>query len=614
MKKRRFVVGVGLAAVVLLVGLAVLVNLNLKLQQSELQQLRQENQVLNTEFETVVHENGCLQMLLAGQEETAETLTTSAYIMSQLEEGYAQRIRDIYSDSSMEVIGIYLVGEDTQESIRRFYLCKGRYRAEFYLVDYVTGGINDLSQRSPGVDIASLDHSPTDEPNGVWSSGNVEWEFREEDYDGDGEEDILLVTTFSKSNSGGIMLWLQRQGSYLPMNRYYCGNYIDWWQGNQFCKEILEKEEQFRKEQDQEAWSVDHVGSWIREELFAGREDELEEALQNPKRRLHYTQWREPLDIHVTLWENELGQYRVEIPQNLYGEKRINEWVREFYEEEEEYGRSFMGVGIEDDNGVYLSERERQELGFYYNYGLWFERVDDVMICLISYSYEYSGGAHGIDYMYATTFDTQSGSPLELKDIVYDVESFCRFAMDYIDDNYEAFAWGRQYVRDALMSDGWCFTGYGFRVFLVGGNGLGYYWYEIPYELLLDYMKEEYLPVSRAAEYEMPYGTQESVRMDVNGDGLLDVVSPVREEDDVFWAVNGVVTRMELQWQGTSLKELDIDALTRQVWLERQEDGVTRLFWEVKLYSPDWDVYAVPDIRVYVYRIEGENFVYEKDY
>lgn len=613
MKKRRFVVGISLAAVVLLAGLTIILIRDLKSYQSELWQLRQDNQELNTGLDAAVYENSRLQTLLAGQEETVETLTPSANVVSQLEEGYAQRIRDIYSDSSMEVLGIYPVGEDTQESIRRFYLCKGEYRAEFYLVDYVTGEISDLGVAA-GVIIDNPDNSCIGESKGVWSNGDVEWEFREEDYDGDGVEDILLVTTFCKSNSGGIMLWLQRQESFLPLNRYHCGNYIDWWQGNQFCEEILEKEEQFRKEQDQEAWSADRVGSWIREELFAGREDELEEVLQNPKRLLHYTQWREPLDIHVTLRENEQGQYRVEIPQNLYGEKRINEWIREFYEEEEEYGRSFMGVGIEDDNGVYLSERERQELGFYYNYGLWFERVDDVMICLISHSYEYSGGAHGNAYMYATTFDTQSGSFLELKDIVYDVESFCKFVMGYIDNNYEVFPWGRQNVRDALTSDGWCFTGYGFRVFLVGGNGLGYYWYEIPYELLLDYVKEEYLPVSRVAEYEMPYGVQESVQMDVNGDGVLDMVSPVREEEDVFWAVNGAVTKMELQWQGLSLKELDIDFWTRQVWLERQEDGVTRLFWEVSFYGSGQDAYAAPDNRVYVYRIEGENFVYEKDY
>lgn len=612
MKMRRFAVGVGLAVVVFLACFAVIVNYNLKLHQSELQQLRQENQELNTKLDATVYENSRLQALFVDQEETLESLAPSADLVSQLEEGFAQRIRDFFSDSSMEVLGIYPVGEDTQESIRRFYLCNGS-PAEFYLVDYITGEIRDLSSRASVVYIVRLGSGFSEGSKVVWSNKDVKWEFRAEDYDGDGEEDILLVTPFFKANSGGIMLWLQRQGDFLPVNSCYCGNYTGW-RESKFSLLIEEKEKQFRNEQDQEAWSADNVGAWIREELFAGRAEELEEELQNPKDLIPYTQLREPLDIHVTLAEDEQGRYRVKIPENPYGEKRINEWLRKFYEEEDEYQKSVMGEGIEDDNGLYLSERERQELGFYYSYDLLPERVDDVMICLISDAYEYAGGVHGNSYMHAVNFDTQSGGSLELQDVIYDTDSFCKFATSYIFQNYMVYSWDQPRVRAAVMNDGWCFTDYGFRVFLVGINGAGYNWYEIPYELLVDYVKEEYLPVSRAAEYEMPYGIQESVQMDVNGDGLLDVVSFVREEEDIFWAINGEMTKLELQWQGIRLKELDIDTRTLRVWLERQEDGVTRLFWEVDFYGSGWDKYTVPKDRVYVYRIEGETFVYERDY
>lgn len=614
MKERQLAAGIGLAAGIFLAGTAVFVNQTLKSQQSELQQLRQENRELAAGLEAAAKENSRLLALLADQEETAGISARDTDLMSRLEEGFAQRIRDIYSYHEMEVLDIYPVGEDTPESIQRFYLCEGRYWTEFYLVDYVSGEITDLGRRTPGVDLAGLDDILPEESRGVWPNGDVEWEFRAEDYDGDDEEDILLVTTFSKRNSGAVMLWLQREGNFLPVNRYYCGNYTGW-QENHFSLSIAEQEKQFREEQNQQAWSVGNVGTWIREELLAGRAEELEETLQNPKKLLPYTQWRKPLGLHVTLAESGQGQCRVKIPENPYGEKRINEWIQTYYEEQEKYWKDFMGVGIDDGEGVYLTEQERAEAGFYYSYGLRPERVDDAVVCLISDSYEYSGGVHGNSYMYAATFDTQSGSLLKLGDVVYDVESFCRFAMGYIEEYYEEFPWGQWYVRDALTGNGWCFTGYGFRVFLVGGNGAGFYWYEIPYELLLDFLKEEYLPVSRAAEYDMPYGTlTERVQMDVNGDGLLDEVSPVTEDDDVFWAVNGVVTRIELPWQDSTLKELDINTRTRYVWLERQEDGITRLFWEVDLYGPGRGVYTVPDTRVYVYRIDGESFVYERDY
>ena len=606
----------GLCAAVLAVSLVVTVRENHKLQQTW-QETRQELEALTLELEAALEKNGSLEIQAGGLAQRADALALSADTLEQIEEGFAQRIRNIYSASDMEVLAVYQVGEDTPESIRRFFLCNGRYYTEYYLVDYVTGEICDLTRRTPSVKLASFSR----EQNGMWPNGDMEWEFRCEDYDGDGQEDILLVPALYllKRHDGDMLLWLQRHDSFLPVNQYYCGDYTGF-RDNEYSEKIYELEQMFQEEKIQEAWCADTVGSWLREEFFAGQMEELEAVLQDPKAQLHYTQWREPLDIHVMLSQNAQGQYWVRIPENPYGEEQINRWLQEFYEREAEREKEFMGVGIKDDDPNFLSEKERLEAGFYCSFSYRPERVDDAVVCLTCNVYYYMGGAHGFDNTTAVVFDTRSGKPLQLKDVVRDSEKFCDFAMDYFNKNYERYFWEREDVRDALLGGRWCFTDYGFRVCINGSNGLGLYEYEIPYELLLDHLKEDYLPVTRAAEFNMYM--EGRAWMDVNGDGLVDIVTQPALEDVVtasgqvekrlLLSVNETVTELDIQWQGKPLSELNFQTYFAR--LKRQEDGVTRLFWKVDIYGQDTDRYIRQGRRVYVYRFEGEDAVFEEDY
>ena len=530
-----------------------------------------------------------------------------------IDAGYAERIRLMMSADEMVVLGVYPVGEDSEESMKRFFLCDGRYYAEFYLADYITGEIINLSDRNLRIDVSYYTRDEADQLITAYE----DWEIRIEDYDGNGEPDILLVLPFPEKRDGfyrmgGVLLWLQKQGSFLPVNRNNCG-YYSRWQESEFSVKIAELEEKFREEQNPDAWNIDRVSAWVREELLEGQTENLDKTLENPKEQIPYDQRREPGDLHPKLVQDAQEHYRVRIEGNPYGENRINEWLTDFYENDEEAEKEFMGVDREDEET--MTEQERLDAGFYHNTSVWSERVDDAVICLMTSTYEYSGGAHGNDYTDAVVFDTRSGEVLRLEDVVENRERFFDFALDYIEANDElnSYSWETEEMKESLRDEKWCFTDYGIKVFWNGTNGLGIYSREIPYELLTDYLKEEYLPTSRAAErgiYYWEHRPEGKILMDVNADGEIDtLIISVSEEAPIQLSVNETVSKLDPQYRGKLLSEQKV--WLQSVILERQEDGTTELDLTVDIWLPEEETAC---LYKYVYRIEGESAILEKDY
>ena len=621
MKKRWW--AVLLAVVVLQVGAVKCI--------STIRELQNAEQDLMEKYITVSEENSHLQSQLAEAEKRnasteADELTggpareegadLSGKIiptveLDSIDEGYAERIRSTMSADEMVVLGVYPVGEDSEKSMKRFFLCNGRYYAEFYLADYITGEIINLSRRNPDIYISY--YVRDDENQRITAYGD--WEIRIEDYDGNGAPDVLLVLSPTKIESGlfhtgGVLLWLQKQDSFLPVNGSYCGNYSGW-RESEFSVKIAELEKKFKEERNPDAWNIDKVSAWVREELLEGQTESLEKALENPKKQLSYTQWREPGNLHPELVQDSQGHYSVRIAENPYSENRINEWLKDFYENDEEAEKEFMGVNREDEET--LTEQERLEAGFYYYTSVWSERVDDAVICLMASTYEFSGGAHGNYYTDAVVFDTRSGEVLRLEDVVENRERFIVFALDYVEVNDELDSWETEEMKESLRYERWCFTDYGFKVFWNGMNGLGIYDCEIPYELLTEYLKEEYLPTGRAAEqgiYYWDYRTEGKILMDVNADTEIDtLIISALEEEPIQLSVNETVSELNPQYREKPLSELQVRI--RSVILERQEDGMTRLNLKVRIWSEEEERSYT---RVYVYRIEGESVILETDY
>lgn len=440
-------------------------------------------------------ENARLSEQIRRTEEEAAALSDTARTLQCVEEGIQERIRRRFSAYDMEVAGVYPVGDDTDGSVKRFYVCIGRYSywTEFYLADYVTGEICNLSDRVPQVGIT---YSTRDEDGGKVEK-TVDWEFLSEDFDGDGTADILLVVSFADfwggwknpQSIGGIFLWLQRDGEFVCVNSGYCGKDTSW-QDNDFSLRIDAQEDVFRERQKPEEWTAEKVGAWVREELFDGRTEELEALLKNPEADIPYMQRREAENVHVTVEQDERERLRVSIPENPYSEGRINDWLLAYYEEMEKRGEE---SGTEKDAGG---------VSYIYDYGSGLEckRADDAVVCFRGSEYEYAGGAHGNIDVFSVNFDARSGRILTLADIFPKTERFCKFAVSYIEENYEEHPWGWEEVRDAVMEENWFLDDCGITFFSTSGNGTQYYEYMIPYEEFADAMKTEYLPAAEPGE------------------------------------------------------------------------------------------------------------------
>lgn len=618
------------AVIVVLVGAAKCI--------STIRELQNAEQDLMEKYNAVSEENSHLQSQLAeaekriasaGEDELTddsvreEDAGLSAQMipiaeLGTIDEGYAEHIRKtMSSDRDMKVVCVYPVGEDSDQSMKRLFVCDGVHYMECYLADYITGEISNLSGRIPDLYISYLTDDRDEDGKRV--EVYEACEVMAEDYDGNGEIDILLVASLSTehhnllSHAGGVLLWLQNEGEFLPINSEYCGNYTRD-RDSELSLQIAELEEKLREEQNPEDWSIDRVSTWVREELLAGRTEEIEEALANPKRQIPYSEWREPLDLHVELRQDKEYRYSVRIPENPYGEGKINQWLKDYYEREEEEEKKFMGIIREDEET--MTYQERLDANFYYASWVRPTRADDTVVSLITDGYAYAGGAHGTEFTHSVVFDTRSGEVLQLVDVVANKERFVRFAVDYIELNYgdEYVPWGIENIKDALLQEDWCFSDYGFEVFWNGGNGLGTYGCEIPYEMLLGYLKEEYFPISRVAEYGLSYWeynqTEGKILMDVNADGEVDtlVISAV-EGESIKLSVNETMSELDPQFQEKPLSKQK--PRIQSVMLEREEDGTSRMNLKVRVWSEEEERSYT---RIYVYRIEGENVIFETDY
>lgn len=167
---------------------------------------------------------------------------------------------------------------------------------------------------------------------------------------------------------------------------------------------------------------------------------------------------------------------------------------------------------------AYLSEDERSYWsGLTEDYIAKNTRNDSKIVSFVEKINEYNGGAHEEMQLRGVTFDALTGKKLELRDIVEDEMSFQEFAETWIKDELSKNSGGdylfedyEQYIPDILTADTWCLTDRGVEILcnpcLIGPYYMGVRYFDIPYEDIYGYIKEEYcMDDSEDRAFSIPY-------------------------------------------------------------------------------------------------------------
>lgn len=172
----------------------------------------------------------------------------------------------------------------------------------------------------------------------------------------------------------------------------------------------------------------------------------------------------------------------------------------------------------------------------FYNYSLDYSaktvRADNRVTCLAVSEYAYTGGAHGYDYLYGVTFDTQTGTEIVFEDLG-DIRAEVRTYVDaYINekrnDGY-TFDFYETAIEDYMNAPVWYLDGLGlniiFNAYDIASYAAGRIVVSIPYDKLENF-NPDYKPEGTAIFAEMSANT---ISVDVTGDGTPETIGVITE-------------------------------------------------------------------------------------
>lgn len=313
-----------------------------------------------------------------------------------------------------------------------------------------------------------------------------------------------------------------------------------------------------------------------------------------------YTQRREKENLHITVSESE-NQLKVSIPEKADSEKKLNQWLAEYYAGEEKENQDFLGYNVEENNGIFKTALERAEEGWYRNSSLKAVRADDAVISFLEETYTYMGGNRGFDISAGYSFNSRSGERLTLAEAVKNEDVFYDFAVQFLEKMYEEYDWKKE-------EDSWFFSEQGIELIVNPYYNSRSLFYCIPYEYAADYLKEDYLPVKRQATVHCYNSVS---YMDVNGDFIPDVFeySGDTDEGTLEISINGKVSCLTFNTVETALSNTDNRIDRYEIVILREENGCCDM--EVTLYKYDS---ASNDYitAAYIYQIDGDKPVFKE--
>lgn len=223
--------------------------------------------------------------------------------------------------------------------------------------------------------------------------------------------------------------------------------------------------------------------------------------------------------------------------------------------------------------------------GYTFEYSAKAARLDNRITSIAVDEYSYAGGAHGYNYLYGVTFDTQTGTEIVFEDLG-DIRAEVRTYVDaYINekrnDGY-MFDFYEETIEDYMNAPVWYLDGLGlniiFNAYDISTYAEGATVVTIPYEEMTDF-NSDYKPEGAAVFAQLWLSKQISV--DIDADTVIDVVELVPEYDE-----NGDV-KLSVKVNDLRL-DLDVCARFTSSYFVRTKDGRSFVLVSCDMMSDDY--------------------------
>ena len=161
----------------------------------------------------------------------------------------------------------------------------------------------------------------------------------------------------------------------------------------------------------------------------------------------------------------------------------------------------------------------------YTSYGI--GRLDEKVLSLNAFSYDYTGGAHGYGAEYGINIDLERGVELELPHLATDPNGFLNCATEVIladlaGREEELFPEYKEYIKEGLDQVGWYLDAAGieftFSPYEIGPYASGTIIVCVPYESVAEYLKPEFAGLQGAGVAKVPM--DETVSLSLGADGV----------------------------------------------------------------------------------------------
>ena len=249
-------------------------------------------------------------------------------------------------------------------------------------------------------------------------------------------------------------------------------------------------------------------------------------------------------------------------------------------------------------------EATKDEDGWFSNYFLQtsykVERLDNHVLSVKGYRYDYTGGAHGMGSEWGMTVDLKNGTELVLTRLSQTPAGFMEKLTEIVlaelaGREDEMYADYELYVKENLENTGWYLDAAGiqfvFNPYAIAPYASGIITVCVPYGEVVSYLKEEYLASQGGYVMRVPLG-REVQDVDGTHSMLIEVRPTGKYSDETILRINGRETLL-----GENIRVM-------QAFLMRRTNGKIFLVFDM-----DW---ASDDYETFVYEL-GENDAVQTD-